>query len=264
VPPRDGNGGPSDDEDGLVAQIIPLRRREREPEKSQSPSFPVPGVAGDEPPAARRMPPPAERSVWDPPTAELRRRRAEPGSPAQSARAPRPLASRRSWRVAAVSAVAAAAGAATLVLVLTGGPGGRSRHAPKEAASATLKASSTATGHSVIKTQPFARRARHTRGDAAAHHRQQTRARALHVQHQQSPSPAAQDAAAESVAANSQAAAPPSATPHQTAASSNTESTPATARSEGAAAAETPAAAAPSASTSSTPQNQCVPGELGC
>ncbi len=71
MPPSDGEGTPPGTDDELLATVIPLRRREREPVG--------PRILADEPgnrarpsedPAA-----PAERSVWDAPAGELRRRR---------------------------------------------------------------------------------------------------------------------------------------------------------------------------------------------
>jgi hypothetical protein len=108
VPPRDG------DPDGeLLAQVIPLRRREREPSAREiladEPAVPLDGP--------ETPPPSVERSVWDQPIVELRRRapdgsRSTGGAPA----AVTPVRVRRVLaRLLAGAAAAAAAGAIAII-----------------------------------------------------------------------------------------------------------------------------------------------------
>jgi hypothetical protein len=73
MPPSDGNGVGSGEE--LVAQVIPLRRRGEPPAQ----------ILTDEPPGwfepLDELLGPSERSVWEQPTVELRRRTPEPSEP---------------------------------------------------------------------------------------------------------------------------------------------------------------------------------------
>lgn len=71
VPPRDGEGNPLDD-DELLAKVIPLRRRGREPR-----------ILRDEPGVSERPenpPAPVQWSIWDPLPPELRRRERKPAT----------------------------------------------------------------------------------------------------------------------------------------------------------------------------------------
>ncbi len=258
VPPRDGDRVSSDGEDGLVAQIIPLRHRERDPDEHQGPRTP----ASEETLAsARELSPRGERSIWDPPAAELRRRRTEPGS-TQSLTAPArgvaSLASRLSWRVAAVPAVAAV-GAAVLVLVLVGALRSQSGSAMRQVASSTPSANR----RSAIANHSRARGSRQAQTAAGSHRQQQLRTRELHRHHPQSPPAAAHGTASESAVADSTAGAPASTIHGRMGASSTAKSPPANLHNESALA-QAEAAPASSASTPATPQSQCVPGELGC
>ena len=71
--PGDGDGGFTDAGDEFVAEIIPLRRRAYERgEPAASPDEPEAGQPAPDRPTI------AERSVWEQPTVELRRREAHP------------------------------------------------------------------------------------------------------------------------------------------------------------------------------------------
>lgn len=242
MPPRDGDRFSSDGEDGLVAQIIPLRHRECDPDEQPSPG--TQARDDDPPPSLGDVPPQGERSIWDPPTAELRRRRTETGSTesfGSRVDGAGRLASRFSWRLLAVAATVAL-GAVVFALVVSSAYRGRSGSAMRQTASSALGASSTAKGHSATATHSSARRSRQAQTGAGSPRQQQPRTRELHRHHQQSPPPTAQGTASGLAVADS--AARPATRP--------SESTPAQ------------AAPAPSANTPSTSQSQCVPGELGC
>jgi len=266
VPPRDGDRFSSDGEDGLVAQIIPLRHRERDPDEQPSPGAQARDVVADDPPASLGdVPPRGERSIWDPPTAELRRRRTEPGSTrsfGSRVDGAGTLASRFSWRLLAVAATVAL-GAVVFALVVSSAYRGQSGSAMRQTASSALRASSTAKGHSATANHSPARRSRQAQNAAGSPRQQQPRTRELHRHHPQSPPPAAHGTASESAVADSAAGVPTSAIRGPTAASSTGASPPATRPSESASV-QAQDAPAPSASTPSTPQGQCVPGELGC
>lgn len=261
VPPRDGDRFSSDGEDGLVAQIIPLRHRERDPDEQPSPGT---QARDDDPPLSLGdVPPQGERSIWDPPTAELRRRRTETGSTqslGSRVDGGGTLASRFSWRLLAVAATVALS-AVVFALAVSSAYRGQSGSAMRQTASSTLRASATAKGRSATANHSPARRSRQAQTAAGSPRQQQPRRRELHRHHPQSPPPAAHGTASESAVADSAAGVPTSAIRGPTAASSTGASPPATRPSE-----STPAQAAPapSASTPSTPQGQCVPGELGC
>lgn len=67
---RPGDGDGSSSEDGLIAEIIPLRRRE--PGETREAAYDPPPSKVFDPP--RDPEPPGEYSVWETPTAELLRR----------------------------------------------------------------------------------------------------------------------------------------------------------------------------------------------
>lgn len=124
MPPRDGDGIFTEGEDELVAQIIPLRRQGLEPDERHS--------GPDELYSQAREPEPqvAERSVWDEPATELRRRE--------------PPATRRRRRAAAAATVAVIC---VLVLALAlgifqGRSGSGARPAGSSASRARLAAKS--------------------------------------------------------------------------------------------------------------------------
>lgn len=83
--PSDGDDGCKDPGDELVAQIIPLRRRAHQPGE--------PADVLGEPDGRERSPDrprSGERSVWEQPTVELRRRGAEQRSPPADVQRPAP------------------------------------------------------------------------------------------------------------------------------------------------------------------------------
>lgn len=74
MPPRDGEGTPPDNDDELLAKVIPLRRRRGEPVAPQILADEPGGVSDppEDPPA------PVEWSIWEPLPAELRWRERKP------------------------------------------------------------------------------------------------------------------------------------------------------------------------------------------
>jgi hypothetical protein len=243
VPPRDGDRFSSDGEDGLVAQIIPLRQRERDPDEQPSPGTQARDVAADDlPPSLGDMPPRGERSVWDQPTAELRRRRTETGSTqslGSRVDGAGTLALRFSWRLLAVAATVAL-GAVVFALVVSSAYRGRSGSAMRQTASSALRASSTAKGRSATANHSPARRSRQAQTAADNPRQQQPGTRGVHRHHQQSPPLAAHGTASESALADSSTGVP--------VAPRAVESSP-----------------PPSQGTDPAPaQTRCVPGELGC
>jgi len=264
VPPRDGDRFSSDGDEGLVAQIIPLRHREREPYAQQTPRT----AAGDEAledtlPSAGEPLSQGERSIWDPPTVELRRRGTQRG-PTLSLAAPSPAAGavafRLSWRVLALPAMTAIA-AAVLALILAGALRGPAGSAVRGRALATATASSAATGGGLVANRSSSARASSAaRAIRRKHSQQPPRGRRRNARRRQSSPPRR---TRELAVADSGAGAPTSAIGRPTAASSTTESSSATRPGESASA-EAQGALAPGASAPSTARSQCVPGELGC
>ena len=129
MPRGDGDGVSIDTDGELLAQIIPLRRREREP---HAPEILADEPAGplDEPEALRSSS--AERSVWDEPSVELRRR-APNGASAKRG----PTADTRSSGhgtparlLSAAAAIAAAGAIAVVAALLLGGTAARPTHRP--------------------------------------------------------------------------------------------------------------------------------------
>jgi hypothetical protein len=241
VPPRDGDGISSEDEDGLVAQIIPLRQREQ----GSGEDFQVPETLDDSlPPAGDE--PLSERSVWEQPTAELLRRRTEAASRVPPANQARTIASRFSRRVVAVVALAVIA-AAVLGVALAGNLGGHPRSAPRRLDSSKPKTSSIS--KSSVDRSP-ARRSTYRH-----------RPRAGHEAPRSSSTPITLRSASESQVAGSTTGAPvktssspatvvsPVAPEH-----GSSESTPP----------QTQPTHAPRVSKPSTSEKPCVPGELGC
>jgi hypothetical protein len=237
VPPRDDDELSSEGEDGLVAQIIPLRQREHE---AGEPSSPAPETLDDRFPSPRDVPL-GERSVWDQPTAELRRRgtEADSGTPhTPSTHGASALALRFSRRFLAVAAMATVA-ATVLALTLGGALQGQPRSAPRHGARRSPQAQS-----------------------AGGTHRQQPR-RQQDGRHRSSSVHTARHAASESKVASSSAGArieeirrPP---PVPMSAGSSSEIRP-----QESAPVHAQGTPSPSVSTPSTSQSECVPGELGC
>jgi hypothetical protein len=168
VPPRDGDGISIDTDGELLAQIIPLRRRTSEPY--------APAILADEPASPLEDPEdlpslPVERSVWDQPSVELRRR--APNGGAASGRTTgdaRLLGHRMAARfLAGTAAIAAAVAIAVVVMALAlGGAAGRSGSRPqKYAASRLVPPVGIAPLTGQVSSRP--------RHSAAAHH--QTRPR---------------------------------------------------------------------------------------
>jgi hypothetical protein len=230
VPPRDGDGISSEDEDGLVAQIIPLRQREQ----GSGEDFQVPETLDDSlPPAGDE--PLSERSVWEQPTAELLRRRTEAASRVPPTNQARTIASRFTRRVVTVVALAVIA-AAVLGVTLAG----------------NLDSSKPKTS-SIPKSSVDRSRARQsTHGH---------RPRAGHEAPRSSSTPTTLRSASKSQVATSTTGAPvktgsspaivapPVAPKH-----GSSESTPP----------QTQPTHVPRASKPSTSEKPCVPGELGC
>jgi hypothetical protein len=256
VPPRDGDELSSEGEDGLVAQIIPLRQREHE---AGEPSSPAPETLDDRFPSSIDVPL-GERSVWDQPTAELRRRTT--GDPAQpptiTALVRGGGARSRRWLVAVPVVVVVSAAVLALLLgsAFRGQPGPAVRQVGSSASSANSTASSRVTTVSRSLARP--RRAPGTTGGTRPSQRSRDLQR--HRYHRPSP-PNAGDTSSGSSAANSRTLAPAANTEGSTTSSPEGslgnrpgDSAPAQAQSP----------PAPSANAPSTSQSQCVPGELGC
>jgi hypothetical protein len=162
VPPRDGDGISSDTDGELLAQIIPLRRRQSEPG--------APEILADEPAGALEGPEAlpslsAERSVWDQPSVDLRRR-APSGGPASGGPAAdtRLLGHRMLAGFLTGAAAIAAVGAIAVVVALAlGGATGRSGPRPQKYAASHLTPR-------VGVTRFTGRASSHSRRSAAAHH----------------------------------------------------------------------------------------------
>jgi hypothetical protein len=256
VPPHDGDRPPSESEDGLVAQIIPLRHRQRDAGATPSPRT-LMLHAEDAPRPDADDVSLGERSVWDPPTGELRRRGTQPGAaPSPTVRADRvsTLVSRFSWRVVAAAATVALGGA-LLALVLSSAFSGPAGSATRQASVSTRRASSSANAR-VIANRLLAPGSRPASNAAGGHHQQQPGGRP----HRHSRPPSSSAAYGTSLASDMpDSTTPTSSGPASTTASSASESPPTSSPGESAS-----APAAPSAGARSTPQSQCVPGELGC
>ncbi len=168
VPPREGDGISIDTDGELLAQIIPLRRRTSEPY--------APAILADEPAGPLEDPEdlpslPVERSVWDQPSVELRRR--APNGGAASGRTTgdtRFLGHRMAARFLAGAAAIAAVGAIAVVVVTLalGGAASRSGSRPQKYAASRLVPPA---GIAPLTDQASSR----PRHSAAAHH--QTRPR---------------------------------------------------------------------------------------
>ena len=120
-PPRDGDR--SSREDGMIAEVIPLRRRTPDHRSSSREGEPAHSGVFDPPPDPE---PPEEYSVWERPTAELlRRERPDDRVPTR----------RRGWvtavfsRRAQVPAVLATLVASVTLIIVTSSSH-RTQHAP--------------------------------------------------------------------------------------------------------------------------------------
>jgi hypothetical protein len=173
VPPRDGDGISSDADGELLAQIIPLRRRQSEPG--------APEILADEPAGPLEGPEAlpsssVERSVWDQPSVDLRRR--APNGPASGGPAAdtRLLGHRSLARFLTGAAAIAAVGAIAVVVALAlGGATGRSGPRPQKYAASRLTPRVGLVGFT-------GRASSHSRRSAAAHHQTHPRrAAALNV-----------------------------------------------------------------------------------
>jgi hypothetical protein len=232
VPPRDGDGVSSEDEDGLIAQIIPLRQREH----GSREDFQFPETLEDSlPPAGDE--PLSERSVWDQPTAELLRRRTETDSrvPHQA----RTIAFRFSRRVAAVVALTVSV-AVVLVVALAGDLGRHPRSAPRHLESSKPKTSSIS--ESSVNRSPARRSTR------------RHRSRGGHGAPRSSSAPTTLRSASKSQVASSITGAQATVVPAVAPEHGSSESAPP----------QTQSTPAPRVSKPSTPEKPCVPGELGC
>jgi hypothetical protein len=270
VPPRDGDGtAPGDDE--LVAQIIPLRRRE-----SESEDMPAPALADGHAPTNGSLSP-AERSVWDPPTADLRRRKpSHAARQVTTAGADTYGAQVRQWVVGAAVATVAVAGIAILVValgILHGQPGVAAGRAGLSAS----QVQTTASGNTGAARRPSAQAA-HTQHPTtidrhhgrAAHHIQLVSNGSAHKSHAASaPHPASSGATTTPVQEPAPAAQPSTDASQTRAASqegsaSQADSASGEDRASGGAASSSQGNAPPHIATPSTTTSQCVPGELGC
>jgi hypothetical protein len=245
VPPRDGNGGSTGSEDELVAKIIPLRRRGPE---AHEPRSCVPERGSEGRVESREDPSPlAERSVWEQPTVELRRRGTQDTDPASRRRSmPRGLVA------VPVVAIGLVGMAVVLVIALstarnqaqprrrTGAPS--SGLAARSAATTAVNKRASSLSHRVSAE---ATRNRQSRGSSLSDRQRVTRSSI--------PSTTGDVGVIAHTTAPSQLAASPSPAGGSVA-QSVSESAPARPQSSPASQAGAP----------STSQSQCVPGELGC
>ena len=243
MPPLDGDGISTDTDGELLAQVIPLRRRESELDELQGdalePTLDAFEREGD-PLAA------TERSVWDQPITELRKReapvtaRSSLGSKFGGSLGPRAYRGHLPrWSIVAVPSMIGVAVAALAFGALLQGPSGSgARRVVSSASEAKLaRTNSTAEG---------ARRRSSPSHPASAARRVPHKSKIQGAQHHRgrAAQPARTHTASSSALPSSSAAG----------ASATLESAPADSQSS-----PSPHDTVPSAS-----QNQCVPGELGC
>ena len=178
--PRDGEGIPPDTDDGLLAQVIPLRRRggEGAAPKILADEPRRPADEGDgvfDPPEDPSVP--AERSIWDPAPPPLRRR-ASP-EPVRFARARTRLTDilggqTRARLIGAAVAVAGTLGVAALLVFALGALHGQSRPTAQHAISAGLQASRPKDGSAGLATRPSSPPHRSSTEHAGSHRRPPT------------------------------------------------------------------------------------------
>lgn len=162
VPPRDGDGISIDTDGELLAQIIPLRRRTSEPY--------APEILADEPadpldgPDALPLSA-VERSVWEQPSGQLRRRAPKAGPASRWPAADTRLPGRRrlAHLLTGAAAVAAVGAIAVVVALALGGAAGRSGSRPQKYAASGLTSRVGAAGLTGRDTS-------RPRRSAAAHH----------------------------------------------------------------------------------------------
>jgi hypothetical protein len=153
IVPRDGEGIPPNTDDGLLAQVIPLRRRGGEgatpqilADEPRRPADECDGVF--DPPEQPSVP--AERSIWDPAPPPLRRRFAR-----SRARLTDILGRQTPARfIGAAVAVAATIGVAALLVFALGVLRGQSGPPAQHAISAGLQASRSKGGSEGLATRP--------------------------------------------------------------------------------------------------------------
>ncbi len=243
MPPRDGDGSSTDTDGELLAQVIPLRRRESEldelPGQALEPELDMFEPEGDLLAAT-------ERSVWDQPITELRKReapvtaRSSLGSKFGAPVGPRAYTGHLPrWAIAAALGMIGVAVAALAFGVLLQGPSGSgARRVVSSASGAKLARTNSTAGGARRRSSPShpasaARRVPHkSKIQGAQHHRERAA------------QPARTHTASSSALPSSSAAG----------ASATLESAPADSQS----------APSPNGSVPSASQNQCVPGELGC
>lgn len=235
--PGDGDTHGYGAEDQLVAEIIPLRRRApQRPDIEQLPGEEEFTCRQESTASACNST--SERSVWEPPSGELRRRGA--------ARHQRAIAARRAighhavrWLIAVVALLACATLVAALVVMA---PPGHSAHGHSPQTHRNLASRTSvqsARRHMAARSSSRGRRT----ADSGTSRKPASSSRGL--------SPTGSDSASN----------------QEHAAGSKTTATPAAGGGQASVVRTTPAAQpeAASASTSnSTASNECVPGELGC
>jgi hypothetical protein len=245
VPPRDGDGHSSDGEDGLVAQIIPLRQR-AQPQSLTS------GAGVADPPATRDAAA-SERSIWDQPVADLRRRQREPeATPSPSSRGAMGMSVRSWWPVAA--ALAAALILVAVTLVIYGALDGRAGPVARQSTYAST-ATAASIGDGYVATNRAARKgsADERASNAQAKHSMHRRSRS----HDQRPLGLSSGSSSGAIAAGVGTSAPATDVRPDPASAEFSPTPP----SEGARAPVVPAS---SASKPTTARSECVPGQLGC
>ena len=124
-PPRDGDR--SSREDGMIAEVIPLRRRTPDHRSSSGEGEPPHSGVFDPPPDPE---PPEEYSVWERPTAELVRRE-RPDDLVPSHSGGRRWGTLRNRRAHTVAILATLVASATLIIVT--GSSHRTPHTPASA-----------------------------------------------------------------------------------------------------------------------------------
>jgi hypothetical protein len=247
---RPGDGTPPDVDDELVAQIIPLRRRDQASatqtlnDGRTEPSPRTTNLASPTNPAL-----PAERSVWDQPTTELRRRTPASTRAGMQERWSRPWTTWRARSVKVAATVLATALCVGLLELSLGALRGGSAPAPKPTR-ASAAAGISGGNRPALGTRSSSRPSVSSSRGRPTH---QTRRDALPradnptgAEKRAAPTPPAVELAVSNTSAAARSG--------DTAAGSAVENAPAPAES-------------PAPSHDSAPalaQSQCVPGELGC
>jgi hypothetical protein len=132
-PPRDGDR--SSREDGMIAEVIPLRRRTPDQRSSSREGEPAHSGVFDPPPEPE---PPEEYSVWERPTAELLRRE-RPGDLVPSTTLRRGWATAAFSRRAHVPAILATLVASVTLIIVTSSSH-RAAHTPASAGASRVEA----------------------------------------------------------------------------------------------------------------------------